>query len=275
VTRAGGTSRRVAVVTTALLLASVATALAHDLFLKPVRYHVAENSEVLVRVLNGTFSQSENSIVRSRVRDIAVVSPAGRARVDTAAWTDKGDTSTLLVRTGAAGTYVIGASTTASTIALSAEDFNTYLRDDGIPDVLAARRRDGTLGKPARERYSKHIKSLIQVGARRSDGFDVVLGYPAELAPMANPYALRAGDTLRLRVLVHGNPVARQLVMFGGRTTADARIEARTARSDANGVVAVPLRSAGTWYVKFIHMAAVKDSVDYESNWASLTFEIR
>ena len=32
----------------------------------------------------------------------------------------------------------------------------------------------------------------------------------------------------------------------------------------------------GQWYVKFIHMARIaSDSIDYESKWASLTFEIR
>jgi hypothetical protein len=30
------------------------------------------------------------------------------------------------------------------------------------------------------------------------------------------------------------------------------------------------------WYVKFIHMARVReDSVDYESKWATMTFEVR
>ena len=41
------------------------------------------------------------------------------------------------------------------------------------------------------------------------------------------------------------------------------------------GEVRVPITRRGKWYVKFIRMDAVKDSVDYESKWASLTFEIR
>jgi hypothetical protein len=40
-------------------------------------------------------------------------------------------------------------------------------------------------------------------------------------------------------------------------------------------VATIPLSSA-TWYLKFINMARVRgDSVDYESKWASLTFQVR
>jgi len=41
-------------------------------------------------------------------------------------------------------------------------------------------------------------------------------------------------------------------------------------------VVQVRLRSPGLWYVKFISMKPVRnDSVDYESKWATITFEVR
>src|SRR5688572_32256813 len=66
-------ARRIVVVTSALLLVVAAVASAHDMFVKPAHFFVTENAEVLVRVLNGTFSKSENSIARPRVRDISVV----------------------------------------------------------------------------------------------------------------------------------------------------------------------------------------------------------
>jgi len=268
--------RRIATVTSALLLTSVAVAGAHDLFMKPLRYFVDENSEVLVRVLNGTFSKSENSIARSRLRDISVVTPAGRERLDTAAWSAQGDTSTFRVRTGATGTYVLGASTAPSVIALKAEEFNEYLRSDGVPDVLEARRRGGELAKGARERYSKHVKSLIQVGSSRSESFGTELGYPAELVPLDNPYTLAAGGVLRVRTVVEGTAAANQFVLYGGRLSDGGRIAQRSVRSNADGVARIPLRVRGVWFVKFINMTRVQgDTVDYESKWATLTFQVR
>jgi uncharacterized GH25 family protein len=269
-------ARRVALAAIAMLFVGVAIAEAHDLFLKPERFHLAEKSDVVLPVLNGTFSKSENSIARARVRDISVVGPGGRYRADTTAWSDRGDTSRLRIRTGVAGTYVVGASTRPSTIALSAKDFNQYLADDGIPDVLEARRKAGALKDSARERYHKHIKTLLQVGATRSATYGIALGYPAELIPLQNPYALRPDSTLSLRCLVDGKPARNQFVQVGGRTPTGERIAMHGLRADTAGIVRVRLSSAGTWYVKFIHMSRVSaDTVDYESKWASLTFEIR
>lgn len=267
---------RVGALTMALVLGIVAVAAAHDMFAKPEQFFVPVNSSVLVRVLNGTFSKSENSIARSRVADVSIVSPSGRARLDTTAWRATGDTSTFEVRTGAAGTYVIGASTKPSVIALDAKDFNLYLQEDGIPDVLAARRRAGQLAKPAREKYHKHIKALIQVGETRSAAWGTVLGYPAEIVPLENPYALSRGATLRVRTLVDGKPVPNQYVLYGGRLSDEERIAQRHVRSDSKGVARIPLTASGTWYVKFIHMTRVtQDSIDYESKWATLTFQVR
>ncbi|MGH7695162.1 MAG: DUF4198 domain-containing protein [Gemmatimonadaceae bacterium] len=264
-------------ITLALLLV-VATALgAHDLFLKPAVFILAPNTASRALIVNGTFTRSENSITWDRVRDLSVVGPAGTTHPEANAWSDKGDTSVLRFTTGAAGTYVLGVSTRPRALRLEGKDFNAYLESDGVPDILAARRKSGEITKPARERYQKHIKAILQVGDRRSDTYGTTLGYPAELVPLENPYALVPGSTLRLRTLVDGRPVANQYVVSGGRTPSGSRIAGGAHRSDSSGVVRVPLRSAGQWYVKFIHMTKVAGdtAIDYESKWASLTFELR
>lgn len=269
--------RTVVVLTTILLLGSAAGAMAHDMFIKPERFRVPANADVLVRLLNGTFSRSENAIARNRLLDVSIVSPAGRVRLDTAAWGVAGDTSRFRIRTERAGIYVLGVSTRPNVIPLEAKDFNEYLRSDGIPDVLAARRKAGELATPARERYHKHVKAILLAGGTPGAGFDTELGYPAELVPVENPYVLRVGQSVRVRTLVDGKPAPNQFVLYGGRTLAGGRIEQRSTRSDANGVATIPLRRAGTWYVKFINMTRLRGDAeaDYESKWATLTFDLR
>ena len=263
------------VVALALVMVAATALLAHDLFLKLETYFVPPGSAVRVAVLNGTFASSEGSVTPDRLRDLTLVGPTGRQTLSRDAWKPAGDTTWLTVTTGVAGTYMIGASLTPREIALAAKDFNGYLQEDGIPDVLEARTRRGELDRPARERYQKHVKAILQVGDTRSNAFATILGYPAELVPLDNPYALHAGDTLALRCLVEGQPVAHQLAIAGGEHNGQAMPEVRV-RSDADGVVRIALSAAGTWYVKFIHMAAVQgDSVNYESKWATLTFEVR
>jgi uncharacterized GH25 family protein len=260
----------------ALVVSAAGILEAHDLFFRANSFRVAPGATLALRVLNGTFSSSENSVARNRLRDLSVVSPVGRSRPDTTFWSSRGDTSLFTVQTGPAGTYVVGASLLAREITLKADEFNTYLRDDGIPDVLAARRRANELANHATERYAKHIKAIIQVGAKRTGDFSAVLGYPAELVPLDNPYSLAAGSTLRVRALVDGKAVANQLVVSGGRTSSGARLRESRIRTDASGVARVRLNSRGQWYVKFINMVpfAGTEKIDYESKWATLTFEI-
>jgi uncharacterized GH25 family protein len=270
---------RIAILTIVLLLIA-STLNAHDLFLRLDSFFVGPESVVVIKVLNGTFSKSENAITRDRLRDVSVVGPLGRSHIDTTSWEAKGDTSRLAIHIGAAGTYVVGASTAPREITLEAKDFNAYLADDGIPDVLAARKRDGELGKKATERYSKHVKALIQAGDTRSAGFDTALGYPAELVPLNNPYLPKSGGWLRVRALVDGKPVANQLVVSGGRPPRGGRLAERRARTDADGVARIRITDRGQWYVKFIHMKKYRadgapSAPDYESKWATLTFEIR
>lgn len=260
---------------TLLLVASVA--LAHDLFLKLDTYFLQPHARVRIPVLNGTFTKSENFVAPERLADLSVVSPGGRTRPSPAmAWGRGPDSTSLLsIELGDAGTYVAGAATRPRELALSAEEFNAYLEEDGIPDVLAARRAAGELGKGARERYSKHVKAVFQVGEARSDGFNAVLGYAAEIVPLENPYTIGRGAALRVRCLVDGRPVANQTVLWGGEQSGQALAQ-RSTRTDGDGVAEVTLDAAGRWYVKFVHMVrATQPELDYESKWATLTFEIR
>lgn len=250
---------------------------AHDFFFRADSFFAAPNSVLRIRALNGTFSQSENSISRDRLRDLSIVSASGRDHPDTLQWSVAGDTSVLSFRTGSAGTYVVGASLYPRQITLKAAEFNSYLADDGIPDVLAARKKKNELQKDATERYSKHIKALIQVGNSRSGDFSTVLDYPAELVPLDNPYSLARGASLRVRALVDGKPVPNQLVVAGGRTSTGSRFREQKVRTNASGVARIQPAAKGQWYVKFIRMVpfAGSERIDYESKWATLTFEVK
>ena len=270
----------VAGITTVMLVLGAVAADAHDLFLRPREFVVRAGAEVRVRVLNGTFTTSESVVARERLRDLAVAGPAGVAHPDRAGWSDADKESEWRVSLQEPGTHVLGASLDPRTIRLTGTQFNQYLREEGLPEILAARKTGRQLGNPAHERYAKHVKALVRVQgdapAASDTAWRVAFGYPAELVPLDDPYTLAAGGTLRVRALANGMPLANQVVQAGGRTTAGGRIAQREVRTDAEGIARVPLGTRGTWYVKFIHMrpvpASAGDSVNYESKWATLTF---
>ncbi|MDE2805597.1 MAG: DUF4198 domain-containing protein [Gemmatimonadota bacterium] len=278
--------------TFAVLTVAIAGALsAHTMFLKLDSFFLEPHSTAAVALINGDFDKSENVITRDRMLDVSVVGPGGTIHPPHSAWTDSAvfhwspdsvDTAVLSFETGSPGTYVIGVSTAPRVFALTAREFNEYLVHDGIVDAIEQRAAAGKTNDDATERYSKHVKALIQVGDARSAEWSHKLGYPVEFIPLRNPYELGVGDDLRVRFLRAGRPVANQLVYAShdghhGHDEAGEHVEAVTTRTDADGVAAIPLSGAGRWYVRTIHMVetTAEPEVDYESNWATLTFEVR
>ena len=249
---------------------------AHDLFLKLDTYLLPPETSVRVTILNGTFTKSEGVVARDRLADISLVGPSGRRVLDTAAVTGRQKTSELRLSTGSEGTYVLGLSVRPREILLAGEQFNDYLKEEGIEAVLAQRTRDGKLKQPARERYAKHVKAVLQVGKTRTETASSVLGYAAEIVPLDNPYGLKRGETLRLRCLIGGRPVENLVVIAGGLGPKGITLKETRLRTDSDGVVQLPLRVAGRWYAKFVKMdRSTLAGIDYESQWATLTFEVR
>lgn len=267
--------KRIAIGVCFLTLAA-ASAGAHDLFLKFDTYFLRPRTRAVVRLLNGSFGRSENAVARDRMRDVSLLTPAGERRHPPASdWRDEGPTSLLSFETAGAGTYVVGLSTLPREISLKAAAFNDYLSHDGVPDTLAERKRNGQLGEDARERYSKHVKAIFQVGETRTENYQTPLGYPVEIIPRQNPYALRPTQTLEVLCLKDGQPLANQFVM-AGRESKGRGTPLPGMRTDAQGIARVPLSGPGKWYVKLIQMTPLNEAqLDYESKWATLTFELK
>lgn len=251
--------------------------LAHDLFLKLDSYFVAVNDKISIKILNGSFQTSEGAVSFARLKETSVVSPAGtRTNPKETDFTKDDKTSFLNLQPTEEGNYVVGLSTMTREIDLAAKDFNEYLSHDGIPDTLAERKRKKELTKDVRERYSKHVKIIFQVGGKQSDNYKTALGYPVEIVPVTNPYLLKSGNTFEFQCLKDGKPLINQFVMTG-REDADGKlIIGKNVRTDKNGMAKIKLDGAGKWYVRFINMTRLNDpNLNYESKWSTLTFEIK
>ena len=266
------------VISSFLIFAALALpALAHDLFLKPDNFFARVNQKISISVLNGTFQKSEGAVSFARLTDVSVVAPSGaRTNPKEADFTKNETTAFLNLQPNEPGNYVAGLSTAWRENQLQAEEFNKYLVLEGIPDVLEERKRGKELNVDGRYRYSKYVKTIFQVGDRQTDSFKTPLGYAVEMIPQQNPYRLKAGDTVEILCLKDGKPLVGQTVLTG-REAGDGKLAAEKAvRSDPKGVIKIKLDAAGKWYAKFINMVKIQDpKLNYESKWATLTFEIK
>lgn len=184
----------------------------HDMYLKLDTFFLQPNTAANIQLFNGTFDESENAIARNRMIDVSLVGNGTRTKVDTTQWRDQDNATILSFTTGDAGTWVAGVSTRARDFAMDAQAFNDYLKHDGVLDMLKWRKENNALDQAAVERYSKHVKTIFQVGETRTDDWQTALDYPIEFIPMSNPYDLHAGDMLKVKLLWQGKPLAGQLV---------------------------------------------------------------
>ena len=273
------------------LLIAVTLFSSHTLFLKLDTYFLRPNTSATIKLFNGAFDKSENTIDRDRMIDVSLVGNGNRSRIDTAQWSEANGATILRFNTGEAGTWVAGVSTRARNIEMAADDFNNYLEHDGVLDMLDWRKKNNALDQDAIEKYAKHVKTIFQVGDKQTDDWQTALGYPIEFIPLENPYDLHPGHGLQVELLWQGKPLANQLVYIGtdgadhdhehehdhtAENEEDHHHDSVSqARTNADGIFTVDITNEGIWHLRTIHLVQSEEAgLTHESNWATLTFEI-
>ena len=248
-------------------------ALAHDFWIEPTSFSPGPGQVVAVRLLVGEHFTGD-AVARppaASMHRFVLVDTDSNASVTLPGRTG-GDPAGLL-RLARPGSYVIGFHGKPNAIELPADKFNAYLRDEGLESVLAMRAARHQMNEPGREIYSRCAKSLLVAGPPGDQSLpaDRALGFTLELVAERRPDLLRDAQTLPVRLLYEGQPLAGALVVAIHRADPNARI---ALRSDAQGRVLLPLPRAGLWLVKAVHMrpAPAGSGADWESLWASLSF---
>jgi uncharacterized GH25 family protein len=186
---------------------------------------------------------------------------------------DGGDPAGLLQVT-TPGLVVIGYRSNPSVTRLAGDKFTQYLKEEGLDSVIAARASHNQSKDAARELFSRYAKSLVLSGRPSQAQHDRPLGFTLELVAERSPYLLKSGQDLPVRLLYEGRPQAGVLVVAMNRLDPAEKVSART---DNDGRVRLPLGPARLWMIKAVHMvpASAGSQADWQSFWASLTFEVR
>jgi len=257
-----------------LLLAVLSTPalLAHNFWIEPTTFTPAPGQRVAVRLRVGAELQGD-PVPRdpNLIKRFVAVGPSGEAPVPGVPNTEPAGFEAF----AAPGLYTIVYDSGRSPVELDAAKFETYLKEEGLEAVTAARARQGKSAASAKEVFSRCAKALIAVGgpgSAHNQGFDRVFGQRIELVAEKNPYTLAGGGELPVRLLYQGKPLAGALVMALQR----GRPDKITARSDTKGRATLKLDRPGFWLIKAVHMipAPADAGADWESLWASLTFAL-
>ena len=163
-----------------------------------------------------------------------------------------------------------------SPVRLDAEAFESYLREEGLERVIAARAAAGESAEAGVEIFSRNAKALLVATggepARDARVWQRPVGLDLELVPETDPRRPAGEGALVVRLLFRGAPLAGALVKAFPRDGNERRLSART---DAQGRARLPLAEPGIWLLSAVHMvdAPAASGARWESLWSSLTFE--
>jgi uncharacterized GH25 family protein len=248
-----------------------AIAAAHDFWIEPSTFRPTVHSTVAIRLRVGQDflgdpvpRRPSPQLIHFEATDVKGTTPligvegedpAGIAEVER-------DGMTLVVY-----------NSTPSYVELPDDKLAQYLRDEGLEKVLELRNRPPYAGQPWREIYSRCVKALLWTGRGPSEVYKKTVGMPLELIPEHNPYALKAGGTLPVKLLYRGKPLPGALVVAIPKLDPTRRI---ALRSDAKGQVRFKLPAGGDWLIKAVHLVPAQPGgkAQWESFWASLTFAL-
>lgn len=278
-----------------------ASAGAHDLWIEPSTLHPTTGELVRVGLRIGHPPTGGEPVSRDgrRLERFVLVGPTGETPVPGL----DGDDPAGWVRPTVPGPHIVALRSREAVSVLPARDFESYLKDEGLEEVIARRAERGESGDPGRERYSRALKALLDVedGAVSSDGEassgggpaaprpdpapvrsrDRPLGLPLELILLDDARALPPGTPLAVELRFEGRPLAGALVEadpLGGRAGAsDGRHDpSLRRRTDDKGRAVFELPAEGVWVLTAVHMkrAAAWEEEDWQSVWTALTFAL-
>lgn len=164
---------------------------------------------------------------------------------------------------------------------LGAERFRAYLEEEGLDEVLDARKKSGSENRPGIELVSRSVKTLFSVGDATLE--DRRIGLPVEIVAESIPvdFSARSNDLdstyLVLRVEVEGRPRADVLVDLQNLDGNAAPVASRT---DADGRVRFSV-GPGAWLAAavvsrpFVDDEDGADRADWRTIFASWAVVLR
>lgn len=275
--------RRPALRAGAILVALLATAsalFAHDFWLVPDAFRITLGGWIEVRgQTSSRFPTSESAVTVDGVADARVISAAGE---ETIRDLSVAGTSLLLrSRPTTPGQRILAVRLHPRSVRESAESFRRYLELEGAPEALERYGREGLLPRTdsVTRRYAKYAKTFVEVGEGGPRAFVRVAGHPLEFVPLADPATVRLGDTLAVRLLYRGRPLADARLHAGaaprGGGTRLAGQEPHL-ETDGDGVARVFIDRSGLWNVRTLQIvpADAGSGADWDAHWATIVFEV-
>ena len=174
-----------------------------------------------------------------------------------------------------AGVATVGVELHPTTLALDPKAIGEYLTEINASDAIRATWKSLGPGQKWTESYTKHAMTFVRIApAKRDVAFTAnkswtrPIGLGLEFLPERDPTALRAGDTLIVRVLQKGVPLAG----FSVGAIREGRSKAAFFKTDAAGRAGVVVDANGRWLINGTNLRrSTTGATVWESDFVTAT----
>lgn len=277
----------VVVLAFAALIVTVASLSAHDFWLVPNALSFAPGEELQVLGQSGVrFPRSTGATQPAQVAEARLISARSNDVLSDLSVSGR----SLLIRhkPAAAGQHVVAVALVARNARTTPARLRRYLSLEGAPELAARYESDSALTRldSVTQSTAKFAKTIVEVGSKGRRAFDKTAGHLLEIVPLRDPAALRPGDSLGVRLLYRGRPVASVHLRAGwGSPSAvtdttpappgPPETPDQTIVTNDKGVASLAVSAAGLWNVRVLYATPMTGMPEHwEMFFATLVFSV-
>ncbi len=243
---------------------------AHEFWLQPEKFIYQRGEPINIRFWVGENFEGQNwSGSREKINSLRLYLGDIYDDLSDQISDEKGDSLQLGIYDE--GTAMVTFNSNNSFIQLDSAKFNDYLKEDGLNDALQYRTTHHELDSSGREYYQRSVKTLVQVGVA-SESISHTTDLPLDIVPVTNPYFLKKGDSMKVKIYFKKQLLAGQLLKLWHRV-GDQTLETDITTGE-NGQCSFEVLPTGKWMLSTVKMIRLEndEKANWQSYWGSCTW---
>ncbi|HEY0676760.1 MAG TPA: DUF4198 domain-containing protein [Chitinophagaceae bacterium] len=254
------------------LLFTVALMSGHEFWLHPEKFYYRTGELVNIKCLSGENYEGKNwTGDRSKIKNLRLYYADVVDECSTQL-SENGKGDSLRMAFFEEGTMMFTFNNHNSFIELDSEKFNAYLKEDGLQEVIDYRASHNESDSGGREYYQRCVKTLVQVGDKKTSTYKKRTSLAVDIVPEENPYSLNDGEKLKVKLYFQNKPMVNALVRVWHRN--NEQTVKRDLQTNDEGEIEFPVFVYGRWMISSVKMVRLEKDpkATWQSYWGSLTW---
>lgn len=255
-----------------LLFFVIAPVLAHEFWLEPQQYIFSRGEEINIRLKVGEGFKGENwTGNREKINFLHLYySDVADSALHRHISNETGDS--LQFSIFEEGTAMVVFNNLNSYIELEPQKFLEYLTEDGLTNAIEYRKEHNESDSVGREYYQRSVKTIVQIGAVKTDVCKKQTPLPLDIIPQSHPYTVSGRQLMKMKILFNREPLPQHKIRVWHKTPEGVTDSSYT--SDENGIISFTVEPKGEWMVSCVNMIRLEDDpkAQWQSYWGSCTW---